>query len=116
MLSTIILSISLLVSATSLSAGGLVLTHSAPDISGIGAKDWDLHPSLGVVVTLGDKEVAYPIKNYMRVAKCSFIVDKDTFLLTYRVCGGTLILTLGEPTMWRHKGESWGISMDKWEN
>jgi hypothetical protein len=93
------------------------LLVSAPDISGAKAGDWQLHQSLGVIVRIeGDpvRWVAYPIRQTERVKGCEKVVDRDPFLLTFRVCGGTLRYTLGEPTLWRYEGGEWQW-VDNWK-
>ena len=92
-----------------------LLTLNAPDISNIDEGDWELHPSLGVVVKVDSRYVAYPIRMHTRVDRCTFFVDRDIIMLTYRICSGTLILTLAPPTMW-HRGDYKWESMDTWRD
>ena len=90
-----------------------LLAVSGPNLDQISENDWELHPSLGVVVHVERRWIAYPIRMYTRVPKCTFLVDKDEYLLTYRICSGTIIMTLAEPTMW-HNGDYKWQSMDNY--
>ena len=84
-----------------------------PDISLIREEQVELHPSLGMVITLDSgTQVAYPVYPPIYVQQCDYFVEKDKFNLTFKVCYGTILYMLGEPTLFKPMGKYDWISMD----
>jgi len=83
-----------------------VLSMCPPDLSGVTDDQIVLHPALGIVVTLDSGvQVAYPVYPPVYVEKCSALIEKDIFNLTYRYCYDTILYILGEPTLFKPVGK-----------
>jgi len=84
-----------------------------PDLSKVSDKDIELHPTLGVVITLsGGTQVAFPVYPPVYVQQCTFLVEKDKYNLTFKYCYGKLLYILGEPTVFKPMGKYEWTSMD----
>jgi hypothetical protein len=87
-----------------------------PDISNVSDDQIQLHPALGIVITLDTGvQVAYPVYPPVFVEKCTFLIEKDKFNLTFKYCYGTILYILGEPTLFKLVGEYEWVSMDRYK-
>lgn len=88
-----------------------ILSVCPPDLSGVKETDIELHPTLGVVITLSSgTQVAFPVYPPVYVQQCDFLLKVDTFNLTYQYCYGKILYILGEPLLFKPIGEyDWQI-------
>lgn len=71
---------------------------ATPSLQDVTEGDFELHPALGVVVTVGDYEVAYPILATNPVLECHQIISVD---IEVTLCYNRTQIVLGEPTMFK---------------
>ena len=91
----------------------IALISGCPDISEVTDEQVELHPVLGMVITLNSGvSVAFPLYPPTYVEQCDFFVERDTFNLTFKICYGRILYILGEPTMFKSVGSNEWLSMD----
>ena len=84
----------------------LIIAICPPDISNVSEDNIELHPTLGMVMTLDSGvQVAYPVYDHIYVERCTFHIKKDKYNLTFSYCYGRLLYILGEPTLFKPVGE-----------